>query len=122
MAAAQINAADLSARAIGLLEKLVAFDTTSRNSNLELIGFVEGLLGDLGVASRRVENADGRKSNLYATLGPALALPAWAYVTLRVVHSLFQATVNVIQVRFGLFFLGSLVLVAMIVRAAMLVL
>ena len=47
---------------------------------------------------------------------------AWAYVTLRVVHSLFQATLNVIQVRFGLFFLGSLVLVAMIVRAAMLVL
>lgn len=47
---------------------------------------------------------------------------AWAYVTLRVVHSVFQALVNVIQVRFSLFVLGSLVLVAMIVRAAVLVL
>jgi hypothetical protein len=43
---------------------------------------------------------------------------AWAYVGLRVVHSVFQATVNVIQARFALFLLGSLVLVALIVRAA----
>lgn len=42
---------------------------------------------------------------------------AWAYVGLRVVHSVFQATVNVIQARFGLFVLSSLVLVALIVRA-----
>lgn len=45
---------------------------------------------------------------------------AWAYVTLRVVHSLFQATVNVIQVRFALFVLGSLVLVGLIARAGVL--
>jgi len=46
---------------------------------------------------------------------------AWAYVGLRVVHSLVQALVNVIQVRFALFFISSLVLLALTVRAALLV-
>jgi len=50
--------------------------------------------------------------------GTALAL-AWAYVLLRVVHSLVQATVNRIVVRFTIFMLGSLVLVAFTVREAM---
>lgn len=45
---------------------------------------------------------------------------AWAYVALRVVHSVFQATVNKIEVRFAVFLLSSLVLVGMVVRAAML--
>jgi len=46
---------------------------------------------------------------------------AWAYVGLRVLHSLWQATTNVIMVRFGLFFVSSLVLFALAIRAAMLV-
>ncbi len=48
----------------------------------------------------------------------ALAL-AWTYVLLRVVHSLVQATVNRIVVRFAIFVLGSLVLVAFTAREAM---
>ena len=44
---------------------------------------------------------------------------AWAYVALRVVHSLFQAMVNKIEVRFALFALSSLVLMALTVRAAL---
>ncbi|MFO0652894.1 MAG: MAPEG family protein [Polyangiales bacterium] len=44
---------------------------------------------------------------------------AWAYVGLRVVHSVFQATINKIEVRFGLFFISSLVLAAMTVRAGL---
>jgi hypothetical protein len=44
---------------------------------------------------------------------------AWSYVALRVVHSVFQATVNIIEVRFGLFALSSLVLMALSVRAAL---
>jgi len=48
----------------------------------------------------------------------ALAL-GWAYVLLRVAHSLVQATVNRIVVRFAIFMLGSLVLVAFTVREAM---
>ncbi|ENZ82736.1 MULTISPECIES: acetylornithine deacetylase [Caulobacter] len=62
----------LSDRAIDLLAKLVAFDTTSRGSNLALIQWVEGYLADLGVPARRVPNADGTKSNLMATIGPAV--------------------------------------------------
>jgi len=46
---------------------------------------------------------------------------AWGYVALRVVHSLVQATVNVVEARFALFMLGSLVLLAMTVRAALVV-
>jgi hypothetical protein len=46
---------------------------------------------------------------------------AWAYVALRVVHSLVQATVNVILVRFAVFTVGSLVLLVMAVRAGVLV-
>ena len=44
---------------------------------------------------------------------------AWAYVALRVVHSLVQVLVNKIEARFGLFLVSSLVLLALVVRAAM---
>lgn len=59
-----------SSRTLELVERLVAFDTTSRNSNLELIEFVRGYLDELGVASELVHDAGGTKANLYATLGP----------------------------------------------------
>ncbi len=44
---------------------------------------------------------------------------AWAYVALRVVHSVFQATVNKIEVRFALFLLSSLALLALVARTGM---
>ena len=44
---------------------------------------------------------------------------AWAYVALRVVHSLVQATVNKVMVRFMVFALSSLCLIALIVHAAL---
>lgn len=43
---------------------------------------------------------------------------AWAYVALRVVHSLWQGLVNTLPVRFSLFLLSSLCLIALAVRAA----
>jgi len=43
---------------------------------------------------------------------------AWAYVALRVLHSLVQATVNHIPTRFAVFMLSSLCLMALIVMAA----
>ena len=43
---------------------------------------------------------------------------AWAYVALRVLHSLIQALVNVIVVRFAVFMAASGVLVVLAVRAA----
>src|SRR5664279_2381196 len=54
-----IDPQDLATRAVDELGRLIAFDTTSRDSNLDLIAHVESLLGDLGVASRRVSKADG---------------------------------------------------------------
>jgi acetylornithine deacetylase len=56
-----------------ILARLVAFDTTSRNSNLELIAWVEAFLAARGVVSRRVVNEDGTKANLIATIGPPTA-------------------------------------------------
>ncbi|MBS0469437.1 MAG: MAPEG family protein [Proteobacteria bacterium] len=41
---------------------------------------------------------------------------AWAYVALRVVHSLVQNTINAVPVRFLVFALSTLVLAAMAVR------
>ena len=46
---------------------------------------------------------------------------AWVYVALRVVHSLVQATVNRVTVRFAIFMVASLVLLALAVRTALLV-
>ena len=40
----------------------------------------------------------------------------WAYVILRVVHSLIQATFNKVTIRFLVFLLSSLALIAIIVR------
>lgn len=54
-----------------LISKLISFDTTSRESNLELITFIEDYLHGFGIATQRVLNEDGSKANLYATVGPA---------------------------------------------------
>ncbi|HRD47728.1 MAG TPA: MAPEG family protein [Caulobacter sp.] len=43
---------------------------------------------------------------------------AWGYVTLRVLHSLLQVTVNIVPVRFLLFSLSTIVLMAMTVITA----
>jgi hypothetical protein len=57
----------------------------------------------------------------FAVLGDAPAIVvalAWAYVVLRVVHSLVQILWNKVTVRFGLFALSSLCLIALILLAA----
>ena len=53
-----------------MIDKLIAFDTTSHKSNLELIAFVEDYLRDLGIPVELTYDDDKRKANLYATLGP----------------------------------------------------
>lgn len=53
-----------------LLETLVAFDTTSRLSNLALIDFVEDYLNQWDVRCERIFNAEGTKANLFVTIGP----------------------------------------------------
>ncbi len=54
-----------------LLARLVAFDTTSRESNLSLIEFVREYLDGHGVSCELIYNAQKTKANLFATIGPA---------------------------------------------------
>jgi hypothetical protein len=42
---------------------------------------------------------------------------AWSYVALRVAHSLIQNTINKVMLRFAVFALSSLILIAMTVRS-----
>ena len=58
---------------------------------------------------------------ILAVIGPSAedTLLAWAYVALRIVHSLWQATVNRIPIRLGLFALGTIVLAALTIRAVL---
>src|ERR1051326_4390551 len=58
-------------RSIEILEALVGFDTTSRNSNLPLIGWIEAYLDRHGVTYERIPDPGGTKSNVWATIGPA---------------------------------------------------
>ncbi|MFP6847561.1 MAG: acetylornithine deacetylase [Pseudomonas sp.] len=53
-----------------LLADLIAFDTTSRESNLALISYVRDYLASLGIASELLFNAERSKANLHARLGP----------------------------------------------------
>jgi acetylornithine deacetylase len=58
-------------KASDILETLVRFDTTSRNSNLALIEWIESYLDRLHVPHQRVTDASGAKANIWATIGPA---------------------------------------------------
>ena len=64
--------ASLTQSAAETLERLIAFDTTSRRTNLELIEFAEQRLTACGAKMRRVGNADGSKANLIASIGPEI--------------------------------------------------
>ncbi len=57
---------------VELLDRLVAFDTTSRNPNLELMAFVRGFLDSHGVRSHASHDPTGQKINLHALIGPAI--------------------------------------------------
>jgi acetylornithine deacetylase len=55
---------------VPMIERLVAFDTTSHLSNLALIEWVKAYLAKLGVESRLTFDDARKKANLFATLGP----------------------------------------------------
>ncbi len=58
-------------KTVEILETLVGFDTTSRNSNLALVAWVESYLDGFGIAHERVLDPTGTKANLWSTIGPA---------------------------------------------------
>lgn len=59
-----------SSESLEMISKLIAFDTTSRESNMELIGYIRDYLSGLGIDSTLVPNEDNSKASLYATVGP----------------------------------------------------
>ena len=56
--------------AIEILARLVSFDTTSRNTNLPLIEWVEQVLDRFDVPYERIYDPTGTKACLWATIGP----------------------------------------------------
>ncbi len=56
-------------QAISILETLVGFDTTSRDSNLPLIDWVADYLDGLGIPSVKVMDPTGTKANILGTIG-----------------------------------------------------
>lgn len=57
-------------KTIDILDRLIAFDTTSANPNLDLIQWCAGLLESSGAAVTLIPDDTGKKANLYATIGP----------------------------------------------------
>ena len=57
---------------IEILSKLIAFDTTSRHTNLPLIDWIRTYLDGFGIASRLTHDTTGTKANLHAIIGPEL--------------------------------------------------
>lgn len=58
-----------SADVMAMIERLIAFPTVSRDSNLGLIEWTRDYLAGFGVKSRLTYDASGKKANLFATLG-----------------------------------------------------
>jgi acetylornithine deacetylase len=53
-----------------ILARLIAFPTVSRDSNLELVDWVEDYLAGFGIRAHRVMSDCGTKASLYAHVGP----------------------------------------------------
>jgi acetylornithine deacetylase len=59
-----------TATTLEILETLVAFDTTSRNSNIPCADWIVSYLARYGIETEVFVNAEGDKHNLYAIIGP----------------------------------------------------
>ncbi len=62
---------DILKSSIAILQELISFDSTSRESNLALIEHIRSYLDNLGIESRITHDSTGEKANLWATIGPA---------------------------------------------------
>ncbi|HEX4766790.1 MAG TPA: acetylornithine deacetylase [Lichenihabitans sp.] len=62
----------MGTRSIDILDRLIAFPTVSRDSNLDLIEYIRALLASLGARVSLIHNVEGTKSNLHAVIGPSL--------------------------------------------------
>ncbi len=62
---------DVQKSAIAILQELISFDTTSRESNLAIIEHIQSYLENLGIESRVTHDETKTKANLWATIGPS---------------------------------------------------
>jgi acetylornithine deacetylase len=53
-----------------ILDRLISFPTVSRDPNRDLIEFVRSFLAERNIEAELICTADGRKANLFATMGP----------------------------------------------------
>ena len=58
-----------SSATLEVLERLIAFNSVSRNSNLDVIDWARGLLEGSGASTRTSMNAESTKANLFASWG-----------------------------------------------------
>src|SRR5258705_6842457 len=63
--------AETATQSLPLIRDLIGFPTVSRNPNRDLLDYVGAFLKKHGVAFDIIWNEDGRKGNLWATIGPA---------------------------------------------------
>ena len=68
-----------SLQSLPILRSLIACDTTSRNSNLELIEYVKSYLDDLSILYRLTYDDEGGKANLLATVEGAEASGGYVF-------------------------------------------
>ena len=102
MTAAKVDADELVRQGGQSLDQLLPAKTQWKVHNYNHLHEAPTVFYAVALALALIGQGDG----LNATL-------AWAYVGLRIVHSLVQATINKVMVRFLIFALSSLVLMAL---------
>lgn len=60
-------------KTLQILDTLIAFPTVSSDPNRALIDYVSDYLSDCGAKVERVQNDDGSKANIFATIGPDIS-------------------------------------------------
>lgn len=60
----------MNTRTLDILKQLIGFDTTSSQSNLALIHYVQQMLDAHGIDAILVHDESGKKANLFASVGP----------------------------------------------------
>ncbi|MEO0391607.1 MAG: M20/M25/M40 family metallo-hydrolase, partial [Pseudomonadota bacterium] len=58
---------------LDVLDRLIAFDTVSDRSNLQMIAYIEDFLTSRGFRVQRINDPDADKAGLLAEIGPAVA-------------------------------------------------
>jgi len=57
-------------RVLDILDRLIAFNTVSANSNLDMIAYIEAYLTQRGFRTVRIDDPNEPKAGLYAEIGP----------------------------------------------------